>query len=149
MWIIRKHTLQSGLKLMTTRMRDEVLANWTTEADQVFSQSHVYSCTYRTRLVVLRTRAIISSWYRNIRGMWASPNSRHKGALALFKIPQGQNRYPRHTLVWQITYIVNVADWVFPLEIPPGPTCLSVTKYTKRSHLILNFRILLSGRVGS
>jgi len=31
MWKIRKFSLQSGLELMTTRMINEVLTNWTTE----------------------------------------------------------------------------------------------------------------------
>jgi len=36
MWKIRKFSLQSRLKLMSTRMIDEVLTNWTTEAGYTY-----------------------------------------------------------------------------------------------------------------
>jgi len=48
MWKIRKCSLQSWIELMTTRMIDEVLTNWTTEAGICTFKVRSFSSTYVT-----------------------------------------------------------------------------------------------------
>jgi len=46
MWKIKKISLQLGLELMTTRMMDEVLANWTKDAGYTYKRKAKYHCYY-------------------------------------------------------------------------------------------------------
>jgi len=54
MWKIRKFSLQSGFEHMATRMVDEVLTNWTTEADHD-AAGHEFEAQLRSIFLIYHT----------------------------------------------------------------------------------------------